>query len=351
MRPALAIAISVLALFPLSLVVLLGLGASEACTQDQGTATAVRLDGGQARNARTVVGVGQRLGLPSRGLVVAVAAALQESDLRNLGYGDRDSLGLFQQRPSQGWGSPAQILDPRYAATSFYTALLAVPDWQQLPIAVAAQAVQHSAFPDAYGRWENEAIRIVAMITDSSEGSPRSVAGCRASASLSSAAVAGVLNFATSQVGDAYVLGANGPDAWDCSSLVRAAVETTGVDLPRTAAEQYDWFRTRGALIPGPARQSWLRPGDVLFSVGANPNVAGDGEPVGHVALYAGRGVVIEAKGHTSGVTSLHYGDTALASVTWVGRLPTSLAAAAPQARSSAGSPALDRISTERSPS
>ena len=340
---------AVAAALPLALILLLGVGASDTCVTGQATAPATQLDADQTRNVRTVVAVGRELETPSRGLVVAIATALQESGLRNLPYGDRDSLGLFQQRPSQGWGSPAQILDPRYAATRFYTALLAVPGWQRMSVAVAAQAVQRSAFPDAYARWENDAARIVAAITGSETGSGGAT-GCMTTASLPVGAVSGMLTFAAAQVEDAYVLGANGPDAWDCSSLLRAAVATAGVDLPRTAAQQYDWFRTQNRLLSGPARLSWLRPGDALFSAGVSPNTAGDGEPVGHVALYAGHGVVIEAKGHASGVTAGRYSDTALASVTSVGRLTAGIAASGAPARMFTRSRALDLVPSERSP-
>jgi hypothetical protein len=89
---------------------------------------------------------------------------MQESGLRNLDFGDRDSLGLFQQRPSQGWGTPAQILDPTYAATKFYQKLIAVPGWRQLPLTVAAQRVQVSAYPDAYAKWEPDARAVVATV-------------------------------------------------------------------------------------------------------------------------------------------------------------------------------------------
>src|SRR5690349_13378619 len=100
----------------------------------------------QSANAVTVVRVGAQLQVPRRGWVIAVATAIQESGLHNLGnLGDRndhDSLGLFQQRPSQGWGTPAQLTDPVYAATAFYRALLRVPAWSTLPLTQAAQAVQ-----------------------------------------------------------------------------------------------------------------------------------------------------------------------------------------------------------------
>jgi murein DD-endopeptidase MepM/ murein hydrolase activator NlpD len=119
------------------------------------------LDPEQATNAATIIQVGQELRVPQRGWVIAIATAIQESGLRNLDYGDRDSLGLFQQRPSMGWGTPEQILDPRYAATVFYERLLQEPGWEDMPLTEAAQAVQRSAFPDAYARHEPVAQRIV----------------------------------------------------------------------------------------------------------------------------------------------------------------------------------------------
>src|SRR6266567_5563367 len=116
----------------------------------------------QLTNAATIVAVGKQMNVPEQGWVVAIAAALQESGLHNLDYGDRDSLGLFQQRPSQGWGTPAQIMNPTYAATQFYRHLLAVPDWQQMTVNDAAQAVQRSGFPNAYAQHEPAARVIVA---------------------------------------------------------------------------------------------------------------------------------------------------------------------------------------------
>src|ERR1700744_5991396 len=94
-----------------------------------------------------IYNVAQDLKLPSRAPVIAIAAALQESRLRNLPYGTADSLGLFQQRPSQGWGHPSQLLDPVYASSAFYARLVRVTGWQTLPLAVAAQDVQRSGDP------------------------------------------------------------------------------------------------------------------------------------------------------------------------------------------------------------
>ena len=121
-----------------------------------------------AANARTVVSVGRSLGVPEYGLVVALAAAAQESGLRNLTYGDRDSIGIFQQRPSTGWGTPTQILEPTYAARLFFggpknpnaantRGLLDIPGWQAKSVTDAAQSVQLSGFPTAYAKWETSA--------------------------------------------------------------------------------------------------------------------------------------------------------------------------------------------------
>ena len=108
----------------------------------------------QAASATPITAVGKRLGLPDHAVTIALATALQESRLRNVAYGDRDSLGLFQQRPSQGWGSRAQVMNPRYAAAAFYKALARIPDWRARSVTSAAQAVQHSGAPHAYASWE-----------------------------------------------------------------------------------------------------------------------------------------------------------------------------------------------------
>ncbi len=111
----------------------------------------------QLQHASTINAVGLAKGVPERARVIALAAAWQESSLRNLPNGDRDSVGLFQQRPSQGWGTVEQILDPVYASEKFYDALLEVPGWQDMSLTDAAQAVQYSGFPDAYAKWEPQA--------------------------------------------------------------------------------------------------------------------------------------------------------------------------------------------------
>jgi LysM repeat protein len=119
-------------------------------------------------NARVIVQVGREQGVSDFGLVVALAAAMQESGLRNVDFGDRDSLGLFQQRPSMGWGTASEVMDPVFASRSFFggagnphpgltRGLLDIPGWQHMTVAQAAQAVQLSAYPDSYGRWAESA--------------------------------------------------------------------------------------------------------------------------------------------------------------------------------------------------
>lgn len=135
----------------------------------QGSQRSTSLDEEQLRNAATIVGVGKGMGMPPRAWVVAIATALQESTLHNLDYGDRDSVGLFQQRPSQGWGTVGQIMDPQYSATKFYEAfdekiVARYPDWQTMPATVLAQRVQRSAFPDAYAKWETVAVNAVRAV-------------------------------------------------------------------------------------------------------------------------------------------------------------------------------------------
>jgi hypothetical protein len=127
--------------------------------------TTYTLDIDQAANSTTIAAVGKRLGLPDHAVTVALAAALQESRLRNLPYGDRDSLGLFQQRPSQGWGTSTEILTPSYAAAAFFRALSRVSGWEAMPITVAAQKVQLSGLPTAYAQWESEARALAMALT------------------------------------------------------------------------------------------------------------------------------------------------------------------------------------------
>ena len=116
----------------------------------------------QVGNAAIIAQVGRDRGLPDRAVVIALATAQQESRLRNLDYGDRDSLGLFQQRPSQGWGTEAQVQDPVYAAGKFYDWLVTVPGWETGRLTDVAQAVQRSGYPELYQQHEAMAVELTA---------------------------------------------------------------------------------------------------------------------------------------------------------------------------------------------
>jgi hypothetical protein len=148
------------------------IGAPECVVRADGE---VRLDPEQMANAATIAAVGIRRGVPDRAVTVALATALQESKLHNLkhlgGGNDHDSVGLFQQRPSQGWGTEAQILDPRYASAHFYSALTRIKGWEKLRITEAAQRVQRSAYPEAYDKWVNEATVLARALTGQVAGS------------------------------------------------------------------------------------------------------------------------------------------------------------------------------------
>ncbi|SEC64740.1 hypothetical protein SAMN05216483_2113 [Streptomyces sp. 2131.1] len=141
-----------------------------------------RLTPEQAANAATISAVGTTRGMPERAVTIALATALQESALRNLDHGDRDSLGLFQQRPSQGWGTERQIMDPVYSAGKFYEHLAKVPGYSRLPLTEAAQRVQRSGFPQAYAKHEPDAALLAAALTGRTPGAldcepPRTTAG------------------------------------------------------------------------------------------------------------------------------------------------------------------------------
>ncbi|MDF3292425.1 C40 family peptidase [Streptomyces silvisoli] len=277
----------------------------------------------QIPNAKTIVATGISLGVPEQGQVIALATAMQESRLRNLDYGDRDSLGLFQQRPSAGWGTPEQVRDPVYASTKFYKALLEVHGWQQMTVTQAAQAVQASGFPDAYAQWEPLARALQQAIvktlphgskdTKPDKANTHATAkptdfGCKPGVDGSSwgtipegavpkgytipkdapAKVRVALQWAMQQLGTLYQWGGDctnphGPDPMgrcDCSSLMQQAYAHAGVPLTRTTYTQV----TEGK----PVSLNDLKPGDLVFTRGtaATPE---------HVGMYMGSGLVINA--------------------------------------------------------
>jgi hypothetical protein len=137
------------------------------CQAGTGVA-AIPLDTDQAGIAATIAGVAVRHRLPRQAVTIAFAAALQESELQNLDYGDRDSVGVFQQRPSQGWGTTAELEDPVYATTKFFAALVRVPGYTKMPVDQAAQDVQHSADGSAYEQWAEVATLLAGYFTGTS---------------------------------------------------------------------------------------------------------------------------------------------------------------------------------------
>ncbi len=139
--------------------------APEGCAVTPAGGKPVTMDIEQGSNAATIAAVTISRGLPERALTIALATSLQESKLRNLEGGDRDSLGLFQQRPSQGWGTAQQIQDPVYSTNKFLDALVKVPGYARLPLTDAAQAVQKSGYPSAYAKHEANADMLALALT------------------------------------------------------------------------------------------------------------------------------------------------------------------------------------------
>ena len=251
----------------------------------------------QVANAAVAYAVAHQLGLPDRAALIAIDAGLAESDLMNLDHGDLDSLGIWQERPSEGWGTPAQVTDPVYAATAFYQHLQGVQNWTALPIDVAAQAVEASGHPDAYTPFVALATRWVATLngtagcsaTDGYTGGTLSPAdgglppGFALPADTPLGAVPAI-QFAIAQLGKPYLYGGNGPDSWDCSALVQAAYAAAGITLPRVSSAQVNV----GTPVYDPAQ---LLPGDLIFIAGDDGT---DAAP-GHVGMYIGSGLILHA--------------------------------------------------------
>ncbi|WP_326632364.1 MULTISPECIES: C40 family peptidase [unclassified Streptomyces] len=290
----------------------------------------------QVPNAKAIQATGVAINIPARGQIVALAAALQESGLRNLTYGDRDSLGLFQQRPSQGWGTATEILDPVRASTKFYGALEKVSGWQSLSVTQAAQAVQRSGFPEAYAKWEPLATALQQAIerllsktggaspSPSPSGSagtgsppPSTTGGCTSGGDGTDFGtippgsvpagykipadappkVQTAIRWALGQLDTPYQWGgsctdSHGPDPMgrcDCSSLMQQSYKAAGVTLTRTTYTQVK----EGASVSVDA----LRPGDLLFTEGT-------ASVPEHVGMFIGQGLIIHAP-HTGDVVRI----------------------------------------------
>ncbi|MFD7552033.1 C40 family peptidase [Streptomyces sp. NPDC059816] len=273
----------------------------------------------QIPHARTIQATGVAMKVPVRGQIVALATALQESGLRNLDYGDRDSLGLFQQRPSMGWGTPEQVRAPVYASTRFYESLLKVSGWESMTVTQAAQAVQLSGFPDAYAKWEPLATALQKAIAPTLTGDAKGEAGTGEPGADSPGGCgpggdgsefgpipAGVLPEGYEIPPDApksvqtairWGLGALGtPYQWggtcsdprgqdpmgrcDCSSLMQVAYEAGGVSLTRTTYTQVKEGKPVGV--------GSIEPGDLLFT-------RGTAQVPEHVGLAIGSGLILHS--------------------------------------------------------
>ncbi|MFH8379530.1 hypothetical protein ACH4E7_01100 [Kitasatospora sp. NPDC018058] len=145
-------------------------GVSEECSVKTAAGSGT-LELPQAANAATIAAVARSRGLPDRATAISLATAMQESKLRNLAGGDRDSIGLFQQRPSMGWGTPAQIADPVYATNKFLDGLVKVNGYTRMPLTDAAQAVQKSGYPQAYAKHETKATLLTSALAGREPGS------------------------------------------------------------------------------------------------------------------------------------------------------------------------------------
>ncbi|MEP7192063.1 MAG: hypothetical protein ABI903_04280 [Actinomycetota bacterium] len=202
----------------------------------------------QTANAATITAIALKRGLPARAATIANATAIVESKLRNLKFGDRDSLGLFQQRPSQGWGTEAQILDPVHATNKFYDALVKIDGYQSMAITNVAQEVQRSGFPQAYADHEDQGRILASTLAGHSPGG----IGCQLDAATVSTPAASVAKSLTAELGvPATVQGgtvrATGHDrqaAWAAGSWAVAHAEADGI----TAITVGDraWTRARG---------------------------------------------------------------------------------------------------------
>ncbi|MFF6956196.1 NlpC/P60 family protein [Streptomyces sp. NPDC008317] len=266
----------------------------------------------QINNGAIIYQISVDLKLPQQAPVIAIAVAMQESSLINLPNGDLDSIGLFQQRPSQDWGSPSQLMDPAYSAKSFYTHLLQVPNWQSLPVTQAAQAVQQSAIPDAYTKWEPLAHQLVATVgggaTNCSGGSQDGAgetitdpvqlpAGFSLPAGTPVQIVTAV-SYGIQKLGMPYQWGGTGNPSYDCSGLMMMAYDAAGVTISRTTYTQ---------VLDGTPiyNASDLKPGDLIFTAGS------DGTPTnpGHVGMFLGSNLVLDAPRTSKDIQTTRFDD------------------------------------------
>ena len=272
-------------------------GGSEVVTPD-----GVRFSKPQLSNALSIIQAGNEAGVGAQGQKIALMTALQESTLRNLanpgvagsmdlaheGTGsDHDSVGLFQQRPSMGWGTVQEIMTPSKSASVFYSRLKDVQGWESMPPGRAAQSVQRSATPTAYDKWEPTAGALMASLSGSS-CNLKPLGAPNGQMAIGTAGVSGsraaILAYAQAQVGKSYVWAAEGPDSFDCSGLTMMAYAQAGIQLEHSSSAQ---------LLAGEhISASEAQPGDLLWWPG-------------HIAIYTGGGRMIGAQTPAEGVREM----------------------------------------------
>ncbi|UEJ82806.1 C40 family peptidase [Brachybacterium halotolerans subsp. kimchii] len=267
-----------------------------------------------------IMKAGEKSGVGERGQLIGIMTAMQESTLQNLTGGDRDSVGAFQQRPSQGWGTAEQLADPSYAATAFFEGVDAangshipglkdVDGWQDMSLTDAAQAVQRSGYPGAYAKHENTARTLMAKVSgvpveDASGSLVQSSLGCDSSGgeangpigANATGTVKGVLKYAMQWRGKGltYHLGGGtleGPtnNTLDCSSFVGSAwKQGAGVEFGRSAQDQWN------NLAAYRVDPSDIQPGDLIFEAWGRRGTVGGTNAVSHVAMYVGGGQMVE---------------------------------------------------------
>lgn len=250
---------------------------------NSGQADAASLEGSQREIVSLIIKIGKERGMSPRAWQIAIQAGMTESRLENVTYGDRDSLGIFQMRPSMGWGTPEQVTHPPYQVNKFYDVLEEVSGWKHMRPGEAAQAVERSAFPDRYHEWEPMAVHLVQNV-----GEIQNVSGCGESGGgavlASNSTVQQAIDFAMGERGKPYVWGATGPESYDCSGLMLRAYEAAGITIPRVSRDQYQ----AGSMLPVERAQ----PGDLLFWA----YDTADPSTIHHVAMYLGNGRMVEAQ-------------------------------------------------------
>ncbi len=266
------------------------------------TPDGVRFSKPQLSNAMSIIQAGNEAGVGAQGQKIALMTALQESTLRNLanpgvagsmdlaheGTGsDHDSVGLFQQRPSMGWGTVQEIMTPSKSASVFYSRLKDVQGWESMPPGRAAQSVQRSATPTAYDKWEPTAGALMASLAGSS-CNLKPLGAPNGQMAIGTAGVSGgraaILAYAQAQVGKSYVWAAEGPDSFDCSGLTMMAYAQAGIQLEHSSSAQ---------LLAGEhISASEAQPGDLLWWPG-------------HIAIYTGGGRMIGAQTPAEGVREM----------------------------------------------